>query len=44
MLIRKARERAVGTVADNCTVAIVKLVAPLEPVKDYTAQKMRRAV
>lgn len=44
MLINKARERAAGTSADNCTLAIVKLVVPPEEVKDYTAQKMRRAV
>ncbi|MBS0308725.1 MAG: serine/threonine-protein phosphatase [Proteobacteria bacterium] len=28
LLIKKARERAEGTVADNCTLAIIKLVAP----------------
>lgn len=44
MLIKKARERAVGTAADNCTLAIVKLVATPDEVKDYTAKKMRRAV
>lgn len=44
MLINKARERAAGTAADNCTLAIVKLIVPPEEVKDYTAQKMRRAV
>jgi serine/threonine protein phosphatase PrpC len=44
MLINKARERAVGTAADNCTLAIVKLVRPPEEVKDYTVKKMRRAV
>ena len=44
MLITKARERAMGSVADNCTLAIVKLVAPPSEVKDYTAKKMRRAV
>jgi serine/threonine protein phosphatase PrpC len=44
MLIKKARERAEGTVADNCTMAIVKLVAPPKEVKNYTVQKMRRAV
>ncbi|HSY30240.1 MAG TPA: protein phosphatase 2C domain-containing protein [Burkholderiaceae bacterium] len=44
MLITKARERAVGSVADNCTLAIVKLVAPPVEAKDYTAKKMRRAV
>jgi serine/threonine protein phosphatase PrpC len=44
MLIRKARERAAGTVADNCSMAIIKLIAPPQEVKDYTAKKMRRAV
>jgi serine/threonine protein phosphatase PrpC len=44
MLIKKARERAEGTIADNCTMAIVKLVAPPKEVKNYTVQKMRRAV
>jgi serine/threonine protein phosphatase PrpC len=44
MLIKKAREPAAGTTADNCTLAIVKLVVPPDQVKDYTAQKMRRAV
>jgi serine/threonine protein phosphatase PrpC len=44
MLIKKARERAAGTEGDNCSLAIVKLVAPPEQVKDYTAKKMRRAV
>ena len=44
MLIRKARERANGIAADNCTLAIVKLVTPPPPDRSYTAQKMRRAV
>ena len=44
MLINKARERAVGKKADNCTLAIIKLVAPVKETKDYKAQKMRRAV
>jgi serine/threonine protein phosphatase PrpC len=44
MLIKKARERAAGSSADNCTMAIVKLVAPPKEVKDYKAEKMRRAV
>ncbi|TFW08974.1 serine/threonine-protein phosphatase [Oxalobacteraceae bacterium OM1] len=43
MLIQKARERAAGK-GDNCTLAIVKLVALPAEVKNYTAQKMRRAV
>lgn len=44
MLIKKARERAVGEQADNCTLAIVKLVSPEKEVKDYKVEKMRRAV
>lgn len=44
MLIKKARERAAGTTADNCTMAIVKLIAPPKEVKDYKVEKMRRAV
>lgn len=44
MLIKKARDRATGSIADNCTLAIVKLVKLPEEVKDYTALKMRRAV
>ncbi|MEC5218342.1 serine/threonine protein phosphatase PrpC [Actimicrobium sp. GrIS 1.19] len=44
MLIRKARERAEGTMADNCTMAMVKLVVPPPEDKSYTVQKMRRAV
>lgn len=44
MLIAKARSRATPGKADNCTLAIVKLVKPVEETKDYTARKMRRAV
>jgi len=44
MLINKARERAVGSKADNCTLAIIKLVKPVAETKNYTAKKMRRAV
>lgn len=44
MLIKKARERAAGTVADNCTLAIVKLVTPPQEQRSYTVGKMRRAV
>jgi serine/threonine protein phosphatase PrpC len=44
LLIKKARERAEGTVADNCTLAILKLVVPPKETPNYTAQKMRRAV
>jgi serine/threonine protein phosphatase PrpC len=43
MLINKARERAAGA-GDNCTLAIVKLVEPPAEARNYTAQKMRRAV
>jgi hypothetical protein len=38
------RERAAGTNADNCTMAIVKLVAIPKETKDYKVGKMRRAV
>jgi serine/threonine protein phosphatase PrpC len=44
MLINKARERSAGVSADNCTLAIVKLVAPPKEEKGYTVKKMRRAV
>lgn len=44
MLIKKVRERAAGSAADNCTFAIVKLVAPPTEDKNYTVKKMRRAV
>ncbi len=44
MLIKKVRERAAGSAADNCTFAIVKLVPPLQEEKNYTVKKMRRAV
>jgi len=44
MLIRKVRERAAGTAADNCTFAIVKLTVPPAEEKNYTVKKMRRAV
>lgn len=44
MLIGKARERAAGQSADNCTLAIVKLVEVPKEARNYTAQKMRRAV
>jgi len=44
MLIRKVRERAAGSAADNCTFAIVKLVPPPQEEKNYTIKKMRRAV
>lgn len=44
MLVEKARERAAGSVADNCTFAIVKLVKPPKETRNYTVEKMRRAV
>jgi PPM family protein phosphatase len=44
MLVAKARERAVGTEADNCTMAIVKLAEVAAAPKDYVVQKMARAV
>jgi serine/threonine protein phosphatase PrpC len=44
MLIAKARARAVPGKADNCTLAIVKLVKQVAEPKDYTAKKMRRAI
>jgi PPM family protein phosphatase len=43
LLIRKARERAAGA-GDNCTLAIVKLAAPPQEAKNYTVERMRRAV
>ena len=43
MLIKKVRERAYGA-GDNCTLAIVKLIPPPEPLKNYQVDKMRRAV
>jgi serine/threonine protein phosphatase PrpC len=44
LLINKARERAAGTAADNCTLAIVKLAPPPVEVKNYTAVTMQCAV
>ena len=43
MLIKKATERAAGY-GDNCTLAIVKLVEQPKETKNYTVEKMRRAV
>lgn len=43
LLIGKARERAAGKEADNCTLAVIKLV-DVEPAKDYNIGKMRRAI
>lgn len=44
MLISKARERAAGTQADNCSMAIVKLAVPPHESKNYMVKKIRRAV
>jgi serine/threonine protein phosphatase PrpC len=44
MLINKARARAEGTLADNCTLAIIKLVAAVKEPVSYTVKKMQRAV
>ncbi len=43
MLITKATERAQGK-GDNCTMCIVKFVKPPKELKNYTVQKMGRAV
>ena len=43
MLINKATERAQGK-GDNCTMAIIKFVKPPKEVKNYTVEKLRRAV
>jgi serine/threonine protein phosphatase PrpC len=42
-LIGKAAERAQGK-GDNCSMAIIKLVAPPQEAPGYTVEKMRRAV
>ena len=44
MLIAKARERSAGRRADNCSLALVRLVAPPPEKKDYKVQGIRRAV
>lgn len=44
MLMRKARERAIPGEADNCSLAIVKLVASPKQKPDFQIGKMRRAV
>lgn len=43
LLIRKARERATGD-ADNCTLGIVKLVAPVRETRNYQVDSLHRAV
>jgi len=42
-LVGKATERAQGK-GDNCSMAIIKLVAPPDSAPDYTVQQLRRAV
>lgn len=44
MLINKARERTTDGAGDNCTLAIVKLVEPPSEPKNYSVDKMKRAV
>ncbi len=44
MMIAKARERGAGKRADNCTLALVRLVTPPPEKKHYQAQGIRRAV
>ena len=44
LLIAKARERSAGRRADNCSLALVRLVAPPPEKKDYKAEGIRRAV
>jgi serine/threonine protein phosphatase PrpC len=44
MLVKKTRERSAGSNADNCTLAIVKLVALPKETTDPKAHKMGRAV
>jgi serine/threonine protein phosphatase PrpC len=44
MLIAKARERAAGIPADNCSLAIVKVVETVVETKRYTAEKMSSVV
>ncbi|MYN04807.1 serine/threonine-protein phosphatase [Pseudoduganella sp. DS3] len=43
LLINKARERAQGK-GDNCSMAILKLVAPPKEEVNYTVQKLRKAI
>jgi len=44
MLLAKARERADGTVADNCSLIVVKLGPLPKESKGYSVGKIRRAV
>lgn len=43
LLIKKARGRATGD-ADNCTLGIVKLVAPVKEIRNYAVDTLRSAV
>jgi len=43
LLINKARERAQGK-GDNCSMAIIKLVAPPKEEVNYKVQKLRKAI
>jgi serine/threonine protein phosphatase PrpC len=44
MLITKARKRATGGDADNCTLGVIKLIVPPKPVSNFKVDTMRRAV
>jgi serine/threonine protein phosphatase PrpC len=44
MLIAKARERAAGIPADNCSLVIVKVVETVVETRRYTAEKMSSVV
>jgi serine/threonine protein phosphatase PrpC len=44
LLVKKTRERSAGSNADNCTLAIVKLVALPKETRGPTADKLRRAI
>jgi serine/threonine protein phosphatase PrpC len=44
MLIRKARERAEGGDAENCSLAVVKLTVPPKEDKKYIVGKIKKAV
>lgn len=44
LLIRKARDRATDGTGDNCSLAVVKLVAQAKKEQHYKVGKMRRAV
>ncbi|MDB5796817.1 MAG: serine/threonine-protein phosphatase [Paucimonas sp.] len=44
LLVRKTRERSQGSGADNCTLAVVKLLPPEPQKKAFSAEKMKRAI